>query len=156
MIDYSKVCMLRLITSSLLNRIPKILNSNLNSFACVTLLRTNGTNRPIHLSHTYTVDYKTPTNSHKVFRPTTVAVTKQNKHLEVDLSDENGQEIGKVRLAVADQMAKTKNLRLVIMNESTSPPKFRLLHGSDLVKLQMQVYLKYYIQENARFSTSCY
>lgn len=91
-----------------------------------------------HTSPISTADYKTPTNRHKVFRPTTVSVTKQNQHLMVDLSDENEIELGKVNLQEANEMAKSKNLRLVLVDESASPPKFRLMHGSDLVKLQMQ------------------
>lgn len=92
----------------------------------------------LHFSVRLNAEYKTPTNSHKIFRPTSLAVTKQNQHLEIDLTDEIGKELGKMTLKEAGQLAKSRNLRLVIVNETTSPVKFKLVDGKDLVKMQMK------------------
>jgi translation initiation factor IF-3 len=81
---------------------------------------------------------KTPTNRAKTWQPSTVPVTRANQHLEVHLTDAaNNVELGKVSLGEANRLAKERELRLVITDESTSPPRFQLMTGTELFKLQM-------------------
>lgn len=87
----------------------------------------------------YTVDYKTPLNSKKRFEPTTVAVTKANKHLDVELIDDKDNSKGKVNIAAAKEMADKLQLKLVCIDEKSSPPKFKMLSGKELHKLQMDI-----------------
>ena len=92
-------------------------------------------------SSTTTTTYKTPLNSKKTFEPNTVAVTKANKHLNVELFDERETSLGKVSLEAAKEMADSKLLKLVCVDEGDDQtvPKFRLMNGKDLHKLRMEM-----------------
>ena len=93
----------------------------------------------LETSRMYSVDYKTPLNAKKKFEPTTVAVTKANKHLDVELIDEKDNSQGKVNIAEAKKMADKLELKLVCIDESCSPPKFKMMGGKELHKLQMEI-----------------
>lgn len=120
------------------NSFPILLATSTSSRSSLLLARPSLHSSLLHSSAVQQAEYKTPTNRHKIFRPMSVAVTKQNQHLEIDLSDENGKELGRVSLKEASELAKSRSLRLAIVDESTSPPKFRLLQGKELARLQMQ------------------
>jgi translation initiation factor IF-3 len=95
--------------------------------------------RPISATAiTQTINYKTPTNRAKKFSPTTVPVTKANAHLEIHLFDDKDSDLGKVRMSEAKQLAEKRELKLVITDESCSPPRFKLMSGAELFKLQMK------------------
>ena len=130
---FQKVFTLRHVSNVLVSKSPAIasLSRSLVVFKPQQL-------RLLHSSVHLNAEYKTPTNRHKKFWPTSVAVTKQNEHLEVDLTDEIGKELGKMTLREAGNLAKSKELRLIIVDESTSPVKFKLVDGKDLVKMQMK------------------
>lgn len=81
---------------------------------------------------------KTPTNRAKKWAPATVPVTKANGHLIVALEDESQSPLGTVPLSEAKQLAESKQLKLVIVDEACKPPRFRLMSGAELFKLQMQ------------------
>lgn len=120
------------------NPFPILLATSTSSRSALLLARPSLHSSLLHSSAAQQAEYKTPTNRQKIFRPTSVPVTKQNQHLEIDLSDENGKELGRVSMKEASELAKSRNLRLAIVDESTSPPKFRLLEGKELARLQMQ------------------
>jgi translation initiation factor IF-3 len=84
------------------------------------------------------LNYKTPVNRTKTFSPTTIAVTNANKHLIIDLFDENNVNLGQMRLDKAKELADGKNLKLVITEETSAPPKFALMNGHSLYQLQMK------------------
>ena len=81
---------------------------------------------------------KTPTNRGKKFAPITVSVTKANQHLEVNLFDEKDVDLGRLSMAEAKKQAESRQFKLVITDESCSPPKFKLMSGQELYKLQMK------------------
>ena len=83
------------------------------------------------------ITYRTPTNASKskVFKPTTITVTKGNEFLKVDLQDENGIDLGKFKLLDAKKLADRKELKLVMIDEK---PIFKLMSGQDLLKLQLK------------------
>ena len=82
--------------------------------------------------------FKTPINRAKAFSPTTVNVGKGNKHLLVNLFDEIDNDLGKISLDEANELAKIKELKLVIVDEECSPVKFKLMNGNSLYKLQRE------------------
>lgn len=84
------------------------------------------------------LNYKTPVNRPKVFTPTTLPVTNANKHLKVVLSDNKDVDLGEMRLEKAKELAESKNLKLVIVEENSTPPKFKLMSGKELHELQMK------------------
>ena len=75
--------------------------------------------------------------SNKVFNPSTVAVTKANSHLDINLFDEANLDLGKLSMDAANKLAQKKELKLVITDESCTPPKFKLMDGTELYRLQM-------------------
>lgn len=87
-------------------------------------------------SNSHTI--KTPTNRSKTFKPATVPVTNANKHLIIDLADQNGQEIGKVNMERAKELAEQGGLKLVIVDDVCSPPKFKLMTGKELTQMQIR------------------
>ncbi len=82
--------------------------------------------------------YKTPVNRPKAFRPSTLPVTNANKHLIINLIDEKDIDLGEIRLDKAKDIADSKELKLVIIDEVSSPPKFKLMTGNDLYQLQIK------------------
>jgi translation initiation factor IF-3 len=82
--------------------------------------------------------YKTPVNRPKAFRPSTLPVTNANKHLIINLIDEKDIDLGEIRLDKAKDIADSKELKLVIIDEVSSPPKFKLMNGNDLYQLQIK------------------
>lgn len=84
------------------------------------------------------LNYKTPVNRPKMFTPSTLPVTNANKHLKVNLFDDKDIDLGEMRLDKAKELADTKGLKLVITEDSTTPPKFKLMSGHDLYQLQMK------------------
>jgi translation initiation factor IF-3 len=86
----------------------------------------------------YTINVKTPANSHKVFRPSTIAVTNANKHLIVNLFDQSNTDLGKMSMEKAKELSLKGDLKLVIIDESTKPPKFKLMNGNELYQLQLK------------------
>jgi translation initiation factor IF-3 len=82
-------------------------------------------------------EYKTPTNNSKTFKPSTIAVTNANKHLEINLFDQNDTFLGKMSMEKAKEMANKKELKLVVVDDKESPPKFKLMTGNQLYKSQM-------------------
>jgi translation initiation factor IF-3 len=116
--------------SSLLRRLANPANLN--------VLISNA-QRPISVSTALpTINVKTPTNRAKKFAPTTVPVTKANAHLEIHLFDEKDADLGKVKMSEAKRLAERGELKLAITDESCSPPKFKLMTGAELFKLQMK------------------
>ncbi|CAF0987331.1 unnamed protein product [Brachionus calyciflorus] len=101
----------------------------------------NLTKIPIHLNQfkLYSINYNTPTNRPKVFKPTTVPVTNANKHLEIELIGNDGNQMGKVSMEKAKQLADQSELKLVIIDESCKPPKFKLMTGQELYKAQIKI-----------------
>jgi len=81
---------------------------------------------------------KTPFNSTKHFQPSSVGVTKANRHLKVELTDHSGRPLGKMSLREANEKAVSVQLKLVILSEETDPPQFKLMTGKELFKLQME------------------
>lgn len=92
----------------------------------------------VYLNHVRYLNYKTPVNRPKVFTPTTLPVTNANKHLKVNLLDEKDKDLGEMRLESAKELADSRNLKLVIIEESSTPPKFKIMSGHDLYQLQMK------------------
>ena len=84
------------------------------------------------------LQYKTPVNRTKTFSPTTIAVTNANKHLIINLFDENNVDLCEMRLDNAKYLADGKKLKLVVTEETSSPPKFTLMNGHSLFQLQMK------------------
>jgi len=85
----------------------------------------------------YLSDYKTPTNNSKTFKPTTIAVTNANKHLMINVFDQKDTFLGKMSMEKAKEMANKSELKLVIVDDTESPPKFKLMTGNQLYKAQM-------------------
>ncbi len=113
-------------------------NFNLLALSSNSILASRRPNLYQLSNESYSVKVKTPTNSHKTFRPTTVPVTKANQHLEIELFDENNADLGKMSMQAANERRlKNPVLKLVIIDEKTSPPKFKLMTGSELFQLQM-------------------
>jgi translation initiation factor IF-3 len=73
-----------------------------------------------------------------LFRPSTIAVTKANEHLIVNLLDQDDVDLGKMRMGEAKIIAIEKDLKLVIIDESTKPPKFKLMNGNELCQYQLK------------------
>ncbi len=84
------------------------------------------------------VYYKTPFNSGKAFAPTTVSVSKAIKHLKINLLDQDGKDLGEMNLESADKLAHGKELKLVIIDQTSSPVKFKLMNGTALYELQKE------------------
>ena len=74
----------------------------------------------------------------KILKPSVIPVSKGNAHLKIRLFDENDVEIGPMNMNEAQNTAIEKNLKLVLVNEEMSPPKFRLMKGSELVQEQLK------------------
>ncbi|RNA35400.1 translation initiation factor IF- mitochondrial [Brachionus plicatilis] len=87
----------------------------------------------------YSINYKTPTNRTKVFKPTTVAVTNANKHLQIELSGNDEKNLGRMSMERAKELADKSELKLVLVDESCSPPKFKLMTGHELYKAQIKI-----------------
>lgn len=82
--------------------------------------------------------FKTPVNRAKAFSPTTVNVGRGNKHLLINLFDEIDNDLGKISLEAANELAKKKELKLVIIDDVCSPVKFKLMNGNNLYKMQRE------------------
>lgn len=87
----------------------------------------------------YSINYKTPTNRAKVFKPTTVAVTNANKHLQIELTGNDEVNLGRISMEKAKELADKSDFKLVIIDENCSPPKFKLMTGQELYKAQIKV-----------------
>lgn len=109
-----------------------VLSHHLPKFSQAILSKQNYFLRP------YSINYKTPTNRSKVFKPETIAVTNANKHLEIELFDQNEKDLGKMSMEKAKDLANRSELKLVITNDSTTPPKFKLMSGNELYKMQIK------------------
>lgn len=94
--------------------------------------------KPNLIQRAYSINYKTPTNRTKVFKPSTVAVTNANKHLVIEVFDHDDKDLGKMSMEKAKELADKSELKLVITDESCSPPKFKLMTGNELYKLQVK------------------
>lgn len=110
--------------------------SNIFNFSTVStgqsrLLLTN--------ARAYSINYKTPTNRAKIFKPTTVAVTNANKHLQIELAGNDDKNLGRVTMEKAKELAEQSDFKLVIVDENCSPPKFKLMTGHELYKAQIKV-----------------
>ena len=90
------------------------------------------------IAFTRFLHYKTPVNRTKAFRPSTLPVTNANKHLVINLFDEKNIDLGEMRLDKAKELADSKELKLVITDEISSPPKFKLMTGNELFQLQIK------------------
>jgi translation initiation factor IF-3 len=77
-------------------------------------------------------------SSAKPKKPQTVAVTKANKHLQINLFDENNENIGVVSMEKGKIIADGKDLKLTLIDENEKPPKFQLVTGSRLAKMQIE------------------
>jgi translation initiation factor IF-3 len=71
--------------------------------------------------------------------PTTIIPTKANSHLVIDLTDENGVELGHLSIKEAKKRADEKELKLVLVDDSKSPPKFKIMKGDALHNLRMEL-----------------
>lgn len=117
------------------------LSSNSRTLSSLLQRNSNSTvipNRVYQLNQVeWLSDYKTPTNNSKSFKPSTIAVTNANKHLMINLFDQNDTFLGKMSMEKAKEMADKSELKLVIVDDKESPPKFKLMTGSQLYKTQM-------------------
>jgi translation initiation factor IF-3 len=77
-------------------------------------------------------------SSSKPTKPQTVAVTKANQHLKINLLDENSVELGVVPMEFGKKIAADKNLKLVMLDEKERPPRFQLVSGTRLAQMQME------------------
>ena len=75
----------------------------------------------------------------KTIKPSVIAVSKGNQHLKVKLFDEKDVEIGVVDMKKAQEIANQREFKLVLVDEEMSPPKFRLMKGSELFSEQIKI-----------------
>jgi hypothetical protein len=74
----------------------------------------------------------------KTLKPSVIPVSKGNSHLIIKLFDEKDTEIGEMNMKEAQNIANQKELKLVLVNEEMSPPKFRLMKGNELFQEQIK------------------
>lgn len=137
LVDFRKVCFLKLITNSILSKNVTQISSR--RFAAHLLVNNRAFNCSPNLNYAENYKSPTPTNRAKIFRPMTVGVTKANQHLIIDLNDENDKELGHMSLEKANDLAESRQLKLVIIDEEPSPPKFKLMTGGELAKIQIKM-----------------
>jgi translation initiation factor IF-3 len=65
-------------------------------------------------------------------------VSKGNKHLIINLFDHHEKNLGQMSMEEAKHVASERELKLVMIDENQSPPKFKLMKGSELAALQIK------------------
>jgi len=90
-----------------------------------------------HTSRNLT-NFKTPVNAGKSFKPQPIPVSKQNQHLLVKVFGQNDEDLGVLSLRQAKDKADINNLKLVMIDETLSPPHAKFLTGKELYELQMK------------------
>ncbi len=83
-------------------------------------------------------DYKSPVNAGKNFKPQQIPISKQNQHLLVQVFGQNNEDLGVLSLGKAKEKANSSNLKLVMIDETPSPPHAKFLTGKELYELQIK------------------